>query len=165
MHFTDSDANSGTRMAHFQTTWDLLRPRLSNPRTRKLPMTSAITDCMNFHNFKKGCFFFFGLNLVLSLNVVDWCHFTQMMDVLFWNPSSHIFHVIEKKPGDAAWIQYGRQWRKSSTKTFKLLLWHEGLCNFVNHLLLKTFLQHWILMSDAIRRYEKIPVSAEMGDM
>lgn len=59
MHFTDSDANSGTRMAHFQTTWDLLRPRLSNPRTRKLPMTSAITDCMNFHNFKKGCFFFF----------------------------------------------------------------------------------------------------------
>lgn len=52
MHFIHSDG--GTCVAHFQTTWDLLRPRLLNPRTRKPPTTSAIADCMNCHNFKRG---------------------------------------------------------------------------------------------------------------
>ena len=113
MHFIHPDTEGGTYMAHFQTTWDLLRPRLSNPRTRKLPTTSAITDCMSLHNFKKGIF---GLNLVLSINVVDWCHFffPKWWMCHFWNPSVHKFHVI--KAGSVAWLQDRRQCRKAAQR-------------------------------------------------
>lgn len=68
---------------------------------------------------------------------------------------THLFIYSIIKTWRCGMIKLRKAVEKSSTKTFKLLLWSEGPCNFVNHLLLKTFPQHWILMSDAIWRWQK----------
>lgn len=109
--------------------------------------TSAITDCMSFHNLKK-IYIYFCLNSSVDYKCsgLVWIFFSSL----------HIFHII--KVWRCGMVTGQKAVEKSSTKTFKLLLWSEGLCNFVNHLLLKTFPQHWILMSGAVWRWQKNPL-------
>lgn len=77
-------------------------------------MTSAIADCMNFHNFKK----LFESSVVYQLQM---CHFETHFQICQNNQNLKI---------------------KREKKVAKKLLnfcSEEGLCNSVNHLLLKTF--------------------------
>ncbi len=153
------NTDGGTFTAHCLTTWDLLRPRLSNPRTRKLPMTSAITDCMNIHYSKRSTF---GLNLCCLKYSGLMSFVFQMVDVSYWNPSFHIFHIIQTWTWGVATVQ--RAVKESSTKTFELLLWSEGPVQLAESstvenipTALNTDVRYW--------RRQKILLSVETGDM
>lgn len=108
-------------------------------------------------------FFFFGFeSFVSSINVVDWCHFfpPQMVDVSFWNPSLHLFRVIE------TWrrglVKGWKAAKKSGAKTLKNARFEVRVCATL--WIIPTALNTDVRCSPEVTK-KKILFSVETGDM